>query len=84
MEQNRLDDAIGMYQRLHMWDEALNLAEAKGHPRIEELREDHAKWLLETGQEEKAGGLKEEDGEYLEALNLYLRGGLATRASRWV
>ena len=67
-----------------MWDEALNLAEAKGHPEIETLREDHAKWLLETGQEEKAGGLKEADGEYLEALNLYLRGGLATRASRLI
>ena len=84
LEQNRLDDAIAMYQILHMWDEALNLAEVKGHPDIENLRADHAKWLLETGQEEKAGALKEADGEYLEAFNLYLRGGLATRASRLV
>ena len=67
-----------------MWDEALNLAEAKGHPDLDALREDHAKWLLETGQEEKAGAQKEDEGEYLEALNLYLRGGLATRASRLV
>jgi intraflagellar transport protein 172 len=67
-----------------MWDEALNLAEAKGHSNLEDLKEAHSRWLLETGQEEKAGALREQDGEILEALNLYLRGGLATRASRLV
>ena len=71
-----------MYQRLHMWDDALSLAEAKGHPDLDSLKSHHARWLLETGQEEKAGALKEAEGENLEALNLYLRGGLATRASR--
>ena len=66
-------------------------------------RERHESWLLETGQEEKAGQLKvnillvsgifnhlvtlysqENEGQYMEALNLYLRGGLATRASRLI
>ena len=84
LEQNRLDEAIQMYQRLHMWDEALNLAEAKGLSNLEELKDSHARWLLETGQEEKAGSIREQEGEILEALNLYLRGGLATRASRLV
>lgn len=84
LEQNQLDEAIQMYQRLHMWDEALGLAEAKAHPDLEALRAQYNGWLLETGQEEKAGALKEADGEVLEALNLYLRGGLATRASRLI
>ena len=59
LEQNQLDEAILMYQRLHMWDEALSLAEAKGHPDLEEMRVAHGRWLLETGQEEKAGAIKE-------------------------
>ena len=84
LEQNQLDEAIQMYRRLHMWDEALNLAEAKAHPDLDSLREQHARWLLETGQEEKAGALKEADGQPAEALSLYLRGGLATRAARLV
>jgi intraflagellar transport protein 172 len=42
------------------------------------------KWLLETKQEEKAGDLKEKDGDYNTALNLYLKVSLPTRASRWV
>ena len=67
-----------------MWDDALGLAEAKGHPQLELLREAHTRWLLESGQEEKAGTLREEEGEFMEALSLYLKAGLPTRASRLV
>jgi intraflagellar transport protein 172 len=84
LEHNQLDEAIQMYQRLHMWDEALNLAEAKAHPHLDDLRVAHAKWLLETGQEEKAGSLKESECDYTGALSMYLKAGLATRASRLV
>ena len=62
LEHNQLDEAIGMYQRLHMWDDALNLAEAKAHPDLDQLKTQHARWLLDTGQEEKAGSLKEAEG----------------------
>ena len=84
LEQNDLDAAIEMYQRLHMWDEALNLAESKGHPQLDLLRESYNRWLLETGQEMKAGQIKEEEGEYMEALNLYLKAGLSVRASKLI
>ncbi len=84
LEQNQLNEAINMYQRLHMWDEALSLAEAKGHPDLEEMRQAHGKWLLDTGQEEKAGAIREAEGDYNEALQLYLKAGLATRASRLI
>ena len=40
--------------------------------------------MLIIGQEEKAGAIKESEGEYREALEMYLRAGLATRASRLV
>jgi intraflagellar transport protein 172 len=63
---------------------ALALAELKSHPKYEELREKHMKWLLETRQEERAGELKEKDGDYNAALSLYLKARLPTRASRWV
>jgi intraflagellar transport protein 172 len=82
LEQNQLDEAIRMYRRLHMWDDALNLADAKAHPQLDQLRAEHMRWLLDTGQEEKAGAIREAEGDYNEALNLYLKGGLATRASR--
>ncbi len=62
-----------MYQRLHMWDEALSLAMAKANPGLGQLRADHMTWLMETGQEERAAAIKEEEGDLTEALNLFLR-----------
>jgi hypothetical protein len=40
------------------------------------------RWLLETGQEEKAGLVKEREGDYLGAVSLYLKGGLPARAAQ--
>jgi hypothetical protein len=37
--------------------------------------------LLETGQEEQAGAVKERDGDTMGAINLYLKGGLPGRAA---
>lgn len=42
------------------------------------------RWLLETGQEEKAGLVKEREGDYLGAISLYLKGGLPARAAQVV
>ena len=33
LEQNCIDECIEMYQELHMWDDAIAVAEAKSHPR---------------------------------------------------
>ena len=82
LEQNQIDAAIDMYTSLHMWDDAISLAEAKGHPQLEQLKISYTRWLMDTNQEEKAGFMKEEEGDYMEALNLYLKAGMPTRASR--
>jgi intraflagellar transport protein 172 len=36
---------------------------------------------METGQEEKAAELKEEEGDFINAINLYLKGGLPAKAA---
>nr|CAD7454857.1 unnamed protein product [Timema tahoe] len=84
LEQNQLERALDMYRRLHKWDEALALAEMKGHPRLEELKSEHMKWLLESKQEEKAGEIKEKEGDHETALAHYLRAGLPSLAARLV
>ncbi|XP_046993145.1 intraflagellar transport protein 172 homolog [Schistocerca americana] len=82
IEHNNLDKAIEMYQKLHKWDEALELAEMKSHPKSEELRNKYMKWLLESKQEDKAGEIKEREGDYETALNLYLKSNMPAKASR--
>lgn len=39
-------------------------------------------WLMSTQQEEKAAELKENEGDVMGALNLFLKAGLASHAAR--
>lgn len=82
LEQGLVDEAMEMYQELHKWDESLAIAEAKRHPELDTLRSTYFQWLMKSGQEEKAGEVKETNGEYLEAINLYMKANLPARAAR--
>ncbi|XP_037541130.1 intraflagellar transport protein 172 homolog [Nematolebias whitei] len=82
MEQNAIDEAIEMYQELHMWDDCIAVAEAKAHPELNSLRGNYYQWLTETGQDEKAGEVKENEGDFQGAINLYLKAGLPAKAAR--
>ena len=82
LEQGQVDEAMEMYQELHKWDEALAIAEAKRHPELEDLRTKYLQWLMKSGQEEKAGEVKESNREYLEAINLYMKANLPAKAAR--
>eukprot|EP00051_Salpingoeca_urceolata_P019102 m.274557 g.274557 ORF g.274557 m.274557 type:complete len:1824 (+) comp19348_c0_seq8:278-5749(+) len=81
LEQNQTDEAIQMYQRLHKWGGAIEVAEARMHPDLDTLRGDYSRWLRETGQEETAGQLKEAEGDLQGALSLYMKAGLPARAA---
>jgi len=39
-----------MYQALHKWDAAIEVAEAKSHPELQTLRKNYYQWLMETHQ----------------------------------
>uniref|UniRef100_A0A3P8XGI6 IF140/IFT172/WDR19 TPR domain-containing protein n=1 Tax=Esox lucius TaxID=8010 RepID=A0A3P8XGI6_ESOLU len=82
MEQNAIDEVMEMYQELHMWDDCIAVAEAKGHPELDNLRRSYYQWLMETNQEEKAGEVKEGEQDYTAAINLYLKAGLPAKAAR--
>ncbi|KAI8482238.1 hypothetical protein Bbelb_400200 [Branchiostoma belcheri] len=85
LEQNEIDKAMEMYQELHKWDESISVAEAKKHhPELETLRRNYYQWLMDTNQEEKAGEVKENEGDYIAAINLYMKAGLPAKAARLV
>jgi hypothetical protein len=58
------------------------VADVARHPQAEALRREHLQWLLETGQEGRAGAAKQAEGDALAAISLYLRGGLPARAAQ--
>uniref|UniRef100_A0AAY4EJK5 Intraflagellar transport 172 n=1 Tax=Denticeps clupeoides TaxID=299321 RepID=A0AAY4EJK5_9TELE len=82
LEQNAIDEAMEMYQELHMWDECIAVAEAKGHSELDNIRRSYYAWLMETNQNEKAGEVKESERDYTGAINLYLSAGLPAKAAR--
>ncbi|KAK3767076.1 hypothetical protein RRG08_017951 [Elysia crispata] len=82
LEGNHVNEAIEMYQEMHMWDEAIEVADAKSHPELETLKKNYNQWLLETGQEEAAGELKEREGDFMAAISLFMKAGLPARAAR--
>ncbi|XP_023687337.1 intraflagellar transport protein 172 homolog [Paramormyrops kingsleyae] len=82
LEQNAVNEAMEMYQELYMWDECIALAESRGHPELDSLRRSYHQWLMDTKQDEKAGEVKEAEGDLLGAINLYLRAGLPAKAAR--
>ncbi|XP_022255684.1 intraflagellar transport protein 172 homolog [Limulus polyphemus] len=84
LEQNNIEEAMAMYQELHKWDDALELAESRNHPELETFERNYYQWLLDSGQEEKAGELKEKDGDYQGAIGLYLKAGLPAKGARLV
>ena len=84
LDHNEVEEAMEMYQELHKWDESIKIAERKHHPQVKELKSNYYQWLMETGQEEKAAELKENEGDFVNAINLYLRGGLPAKAANVV
>lgn len=73
-----------MYQLMHKWDESIKIAEKKNHPDVKELKANYFQWLLDTNQEQKAAEVKENEGDFVGAIQLYLKGGLPARAANVV
>ena len=84
VEAGKSDEAIEMYQTLHRWDEAIMVAQEVGHGDAAQMKRDYFDYLRDTSQEEKAAELKEQEGQYMEAIELFLKGGLPGRAAQVV
>ncbi|ESO08535.1 hypothetical protein HELRODRAFT_74793 [Helobdella robusta] len=84
LDQNMVDEAMRMYQDMHKWEDAIYVAELKNHPDIEMLKKKYYLWLMETRQESKAGDMKEAEGNYETAVQLFIKAGLPAKAARLV
>uniref|UniRef100_A0A0K0DN97 Intraflagellar transport protein 172 n=1 Tax=Angiostrongylus cantonensis TaxID=6313 RepID=A0A0K0DN97_ANGCA len=73
VEQNAVEEAIEMYQTLHKWDEALELAKATNYSGYEQLKANYYRALFDTGQDAKAAELKIADGDVTGAVHLYIK-----------
>ena len=84
LENGRVEDAIRMWEEMNRFDESLAIAESRGLDDVANRRARYFAWLMETRQYEKAGEMREKDGKFIDAVNLYLRGGTPARAAQVV
>ena len=84
MDNGRIDCSLSMYRRLFKWNEALALSRDQNHRDTAKLVEEYFEFLTSTNQQEIAGELKEQEGDYMTALRLYLDGGFPAKAARVV
>ena len=82
LEQGKIDDALNMHIEMHHWEQGILVAEKTQSPELESLRENYYHWLIESGQEDKAAQIQEEQGEYLQAVGFYLKAGLPYKAAQ--
>ena len=78
---NKIDEAIKMYEDLYLFDDAIRVAERGKHPEVEEKKSVYYQWLLDTKQFEKAAAILESQGDFLQAISLYLNSGLPGKAA---
>jgi len=77
-----VNECIEMYQKLFKHEEAIRVAEQNRHPDTVEMRQAYFQYLLETNQEERAAALKVREGDFMQAINLFLKGGMPGKAAQ--
>lgn len=82
IEQGQVDEAMSMYQEMHKWNLAVKVAEMKAHPELDTLKCNYYSWLVDSGQEDKAAEMKEEENDLVAAIQLYLKAGMPGKASQ--
>lgn len=84
LNQGRVDECIEMYQKIFKHDAAIRVAEQSRHSNAIEMRQEYFQFLLDTNQEEKAAALKERECDFIQSINLYLKGGMPGKAAQVV
>lgn len=81
LNQGKVDECIEMYQKFFKHDEAIRVAEQAKHPEVIEMRQAYFQHLLDTNQDERAAALKVREYDFIQAINLYLKGGMPGKAA---
>ncbi len=84
LNQGRVDECIEMYQKLKKHDCAIRVAEQAKRPEATEMRQTYFQYLLDSNQEDQAAALKEREGDFIQAISLYLKGGMPGKAAQVV
>ena len=78
---NKIKECIDMYTSLMKYEDAIRIASQNSDPSESDMRHDYYNYLINTKQYDIAAQLKEQEGEYIQAIELYLKGNQSTKAA---
>ena len=84
LENNLLDETVEILNELQKWDESVKIAEKYAHPEIAKIKGQYYDWLISNDQLDKAAQVKEHDGDFVTAIDLYIQGGYPAKAANLV
>ena len=84
LENNLLDETVEILNELQKWDESVKIAEKYAHPDIAKIKGQYYEWLISNDQLDKAAQVKEHDGDFMTAIDLYIQGGYPAKAANLV
>lgn len=82
LSQGGVDASVEMYSKAYRWQDAIRVAENHHHSDLASLKANYYHWLIDSGQEAEAGEVKEKEGNYIAAINLYLKGCIPSKAAQ--
>jgi intraflagellar transport protein 172 len=80
VERDMRDRAMEVFQDMHRWEDAIRLGKQSGQGT--EMQEQFIKWLLESGQNLKAGEMLLNSGEVDKGVDLFIQEGLPGMGAR--
>jgi len=82
LENGAVDECIEFYKSVHLWTDAINLAQSRNHSDLKSLQMQYYDWLISTNQDGAAGLLLQQQQDYTGAISLYMKAGLPARAAK--
>ncbi|KHJ47184.1 WD domain, G-beta repeat protein [Trichuris suis] len=82
LNENALDEALEMYLSLHKWEDAIDLAEKQRYSELGSLKERYMNYLMENRRYDDAARVRENEGNFEVATELYLKASLPLKAMK--
>ncbi|KAL0220860.1 hypothetical protein RCL1_000714 [Eukaryota sp. TZLM3-RCL] len=74
LQSGLIDDAIDLFSSVGLINIAYSIAQSNHHPSTQSIKEELIRFYLDSGQEVAAADLHVDNGDYVTAINLYLKG----------
>ncbi|KAL0208530.1 hypothetical protein P9112_011117 [Eukaryota sp. TZLM1-RC] len=81
LSQGLIDEAIDLFQSIGLDNIALSIAQKANHPSFSSIKSETIRYYVDSGQEALAAQIKENENDFVGAINLYIKGRQPSKAA---